>query len=120
MEPQKEINKFMNGIDLHILSSKYGEAFPNVVAEAMASGTPCVVTNVGDASEIVQKTGWVVPPNNAVKLSQGIKDALNNFKKDNWNNICINARKRISYKFSIKKMIENYEKVWNNKLTDGH
>lgn len=120
MEPQKEINKFMNGIDLHILSSKYGEAFPNVVAEAMASETPCVVTNVGDASEIVQKTGWVVPPNNAVKLSQGIKDALNNFKKDNWNNICINARKRIGYKFSIKKMIENYEKVWNNKLTDGH
>lgn len=120
LEPQKEINKFMNGIDLHILSSKYGEAFPNVVAEAMAAGTPCVVTNVGDASEIVQKTGWVVPPNNAVKLSRGIKVALNNIKKNNWNNICINARKRISYKFSMKQMIEKYKEVWSNKIADGH
>lgn len=120
IEPQKEINKFMNGIDLHIMSSKYGEAFPNVVAEAMASGTPCVVTDVGDASEIVEKNGWVVPPNNAVKLAQGIKVALNNLKKNNWNSICTNGRKKISYKFSIKQMIENYKEVWNNKITDGH
>ena len=60
--PQKNIDKVMNLIDIHISASEYGEAFPNVVAEAMASGTPCVVTNVGDSSLIVGKTGWIVRP----------------------------------------------------------
>jgi hypothetical protein len=43
-----DINTILNGIDLNILSSRYGEAFPNVIAEAMLSETPCIATNVGD------------------------------------------------------------------------
>lgn len=109
---QKNINQIMNGIDIHILSSKYGEAFPNVVGEAMASGTPCVVTDVGDSSLIIDKTGWVVQPNNPKKLASSLKLSISYINTNRWLGICKSARKRIYNKFSIKNMIKNYIQVW--------
>ena len=86
------IPQVMNGLDIHVLSSSYGEGFPNVIAEAMACGTPCVVTDVGDSAFIVGKTGWVVPPNNTLKLAKVIENALYEIGSDKWNKRCNKAR----------------------------
>ena len=111
---KNNILQVMNGLDIFIQSSSYGEGFPNVVAEAMACGTPCVVTDVGDAAFIVGKTGWVAQPNNPVNLAKKIKKALNEKSSKNWNKRCNKARLRIQENFNIKNMLKLYNEVWSN------
>jgi glycosyltransferase involved in cell wall biosynthesis len=64
-----DCSDLMNAFDI-VSTSSYGEAFPNVVAEAMACAVPCAVTDVGDSADVVGDTGYVVPPRNPDALSE--------------------------------------------------
>ncbi len=59
-----------------LVSSSYTEAFPTVVGEAMASGVPCVVTDVGDSAFLLGAAGRVVPPRDAPALARALEDVL--------------------------------------------
>lgn len=109
-----DIPALMNALDVHILSSM-SEAFPNVLPEAMACGTPCVTTDVGDAGLIVGDTGWVVPPRNAEDLADAIEQALLEKKNspEAWQQRKLACRQRIEENFSIGTMIEKYHAVWS-------
>lgn len=110
-----DVPAVMNAIDFHVLPSAFGEAFPNVVAEAMSCGTPCVVTDVGDAAEMVGDTGWVVAPKDANALAQAIESAMNEIEKDeSWARRKTNCRTRAIENFDVRQMVAGYEDVWES------
>lgn len=115
LDQRSDIPAIMNSLDLHVLSSAYGEGFPNVLAEAMACGIPCVATDVGDSALIVGDTGWIVPVSDSEKLANAILLALKEKEnKQQWTLRKQAAHRRISDNFDITTMVEGYNNIWKN------
>ena len=108
-----DIPAVMSALDFHVLPSR-SEAFPNVVAEAMACGTPCIVTDVGDAALIVGETGWVVPPESPDLLAKALQQAESSFRSESNELRRVEARKRVADNFSLEKMTQSYVNLWQS------
>lgn len=76
IDSHEDMQAVYNAFDVATSSSLFGEGFSNVIGEAMACGRICVVTDVGDAKEIVGNTGYVVPPGNPEALASAWREAL--------------------------------------------
>ncbi|MFE0842748.1 glycosyltransferase family 4 protein [Achromobacter insolitus] len=109
--PSDDVPAAMNGLDLHVLSS-CAEGFPNVVAEAMACGVYCVVTDVGDAAYIVGDAGVVVPPEQPEALARGIETALREVAARGRERAGEAGRARVLENFDIARMVQSYIAVW--------
>jgi glycosyltransferase involved in cell wall biosynthesis len=114
--PRGDIPAVMSAFDVHVLSSS-AEAFPNVLAEAMACGTPCVSTDVGDAALICGDTGWVVPPNNPGALAEALAKAIAAGRDaEGWRKRQQRARDHIAQEFAVDTMVARYRQVWRECL----
>jgi glycosyltransferase involved in cell wall biosynthesis len=94
-----------NALDIAVLTSVNGEGFPNVIGEAMACGTPCIATDVGDSAWIVDDLGTIVPPQNPAALAEAICNTVASLKNNQIDPIQI--RQRIIDNFSVLKLVEN-------------
>ena len=81
-----------------------------MIAEGLAVGLPCVVTDVGDSKLIVSEYGFVVPRNDPQALSDGISQMLKDsrLRSDAFSKA---ARNYIVRKFSIDTLVSNTEAV---------
>ena len=107
MGEQNNLETLLPALDLHVLSSAYGEAFPNVICEAMSCGVPCISTNLGDIPYIIGNTGYVVPPSNPDALANAIESVLQQKTIDKQK-----IRERIVQNFDITKMVRSYTSLW--------
>lgn len=101
---------YMAASDLLVLSSKW-EGFGNVIAEALAVGTPVVSTDCPSGpSEILDggEYGILVPTENPEELAKGI---LNAFKKD-WDK---NELIQRSKEFTVEKAAQKYSDLINGR-----
>jgi glycosyltransferase involved in cell wall biosynthesis len=98
-------------MDVFCLSSCQ-EGFPNVVCEAMAMNVPCVVTDVGDAAEIVSDTGIVVPSKDSTALAEALQAMIRMgvAKREYLGNL---ARLRIEENYSIETASARFELIYN-------
>jgi len=103
---RSDVPLLMAGADGYVLSSAW-EGFPNVVAEAMASGLATVATDSGGVAEMVGDTGWLVPPHNSEALSSKMLEV---FGLEERSRIAIGkkAQARVSSLYSLSRCCD----VW--------
>jgi glycosyltransferase involved in cell wall biosynthesis len=110
MGERNNVNKYLAVMDIYCMSSSK-EGFPNVVCEAMAMQIPCVVTDAGDAKNIVGDTGIVVPIKDSSALALGLKTMIS-YDVEKKLKLGKLARERINRNYSIEKALNQYEELY--------
>ncbi len=107
----------LSAMDIFCLSSRT-EAFPNVVGEAMAMGLPCVATDVGDVALLMADTGVIVPRADPAALAGGVA-SLVALGPDHCAQMGRRARERIHAVFTMGRVRQRFESIYENVLTEG-
>jgi len=102
--PVAEMPAAYSALDVAV-SCSIGEGFSNAIAEAMACGRPCVVTDVGDSALIVDDTGEVAPARDALAFAAAVERLLIRMGEEV--ELGYFARRRIERHFSVQTLTEN-------------
>jgi glycosyltransferase involved in cell wall biosynthesis len=107
---RQDMPRLFAGMDIATNASS-SEAFPMAVGEAMACGTPCVVTDVGDSALIVDKTGIVVPPGDPHALAEAWRKLIEaGFAARHRRGMA--ARHRVQQHFALPAIVERYQAIY--------
>jgi len=98
-------------------ASARAEAFGTVLLEAMASGLPCITTEVGSGTSwVVQDgiTGLVIPPRDTQALADAIRALLDDPRRQ----VAMGhaARARVEAEFTTEQMIARVQAVYERVL----
>ncbi len=109
--PRSDIPVIMSSLDV-LVSTSFDEAFSNVIAEAMACGTLCVSTDVGDTAFIINDTGKLVAVGDFALLANSVLEILN-LHPEKRKFLSKKARDRIIENFDISVISSKYLNIYN-------
>jgi glycosyltransferase involved in cell wall biosynthesis len=107
-----DVADWLPGVDIVALSSAWGEAFPNILGEAMACGVPCVTTDVGDSAWILGDSGRVVPPGDVAAMAQALVQLAEGGTAERHRR-GVAARTRVVDEFEIGSVAHRYRTLYN-------
>lgn len=103
---REDVPKLLNAMDLHV-SNSLSEGLSNVVGEAMASGLPNLVSDVGDSREMVGETGRVVAPAQPEALAAMLEE-MAELGREQLQFLGAAARARVKERYSLTAMVAAY------------
>lgn len=103
--------------DLSILTSRT-EGISNSIMESMACGVPCIATSGGGTPEIVEQgvNGYILPFGDYKAIAEKIMYLKNN--PEVLKELGYRAKKTVEEKFSIERMIQNFDRIINIALNE--
>ncbi len=103
--------RYLPGLDTFVLSSRK-EGFPWSVLEAMAAKVPVAVTRVGAVEDLItpERNGLVVEPGRPEQLARAIDRLLGDERLRR--ELAIQAHQTIINEFSIRHMVDRYERLF--------
>lgn len=112
-----EKNKAYGDARVFVNPILFDEPFGLVVPEAMATGTPVVAFDRGAMSEIIKdgETGYIVKPGDTKGLIRAIK-RIYDMPENEYRKMRENCRRHVETNFTVKKMLDRYEKVYKSIL----
>jgi glycosyltransferase involved in cell wall biosynthesis len=108
-----DMAEMYTAFDIATLSSAFGEGFPNVLGEAMASGLPCVATESGDAAELLGRTGIAVPPRDPQALAAAWRKLID-LGAEGRRLLGDQARGRIAREYCLGAVVARYEALYSD------
>jgi glycosyltransferase involved in cell wall biosynthesis len=105
-----DVPRILNTLDI-AASTSTSEAFPNTLAEAMACGIPCAVTDVGDSRAIIGQTGSVTPVKDPGAMARSWADLLA-MEPNARRHLGEAARRRIEQNYGLTNVIRRYEELY--------
>jgi len=104
-----DLPKYLNQLRLLVLPS-YTEGLPNIMLEAMACGTPVLVTPVGVIPDIIidGETGFIMENNSPECIAENVLRALNSPELEQ---IAENGRLFVMENFTLERAVVNWGEI---------
>ena len=117
--PEEDLPALYNGAELFVLFSLY-EGFGLPVVEAMACGTPVVISNIESLCEVAGGAAMTAEPRSAVSLAQTMGEILNDSNLHaELKYKSLERVKEFSWERAAEETIGVYRKAWES-VTNPH